>query len=247
MNRVSCTLIGAFVFSLLVAGCENAGQGALSGAGLGALSGLAIGSLTGDAGKGAAIGAIAGAVGGAVIGDQNRRQNEANAARSAPPPPQPAPKPSSPPQAYQTGEALSAFLGEWTIQGRELENGQWTEFEGTASGVKEKNYFVRLEIRVKKPATGETVLGSSLLAQQGGTKIEMTNAFSSSPQLTRFRGDMDKTGKAFYLRQVDVPPGETARRLLIKVESDGHWTVDAWNADSRSDTKNETYTFLPKP
>lgn len=60
----------------LAAGCENAGQGALSGGAVGALGGLAIGSLSGDAGKGAAIGAITGAVAGGVIGDQNRRAEE---------------------------------------------------------------------------------------------------------------------------------------------------------------------------
>lgn len=57
-------------------GCNNAGEGALSGAGLGALAGLGIGSLTGNAGAGAAIGAIAGGVGGAVIGDQNERREK---------------------------------------------------------------------------------------------------------------------------------------------------------------------------
>lgn len=56
-------------------GCNNAGEGALSGAALGALGGMAIGSLSGDMGKGAAIGAVAGGIGGAVIGDQNQRQD----------------------------------------------------------------------------------------------------------------------------------------------------------------------------
>lgn len=60
----------------LTAGCENAGQGAVSGGAIGALGGLAIGSLTGSAGAGAAIGAISGAVAGGVIGDQNRRAKE---------------------------------------------------------------------------------------------------------------------------------------------------------------------------
>lgn len=59
--------------SLGLSGCNNAGEGALSGAALGALGGLAIGSLTGSAGKGAAIGAVAGGIGGAVLGDQNER------------------------------------------------------------------------------------------------------------------------------------------------------------------------------
>lgn len=58
-------------------GCNNAGEGALSGAALGAAGGAAIGSLYGDVGKGAIIGAVAGGLGGAVIGDQNeRRANE---------------------------------------------------------------------------------------------------------------------------------------------------------------------------
>jgi uncharacterized protein YcfJ len=60
----------------LVAGCESAGQGAVSGGAIGALGGLAIGSLTGSAGAGAAIGAVSGAIGGGVIGDQNKRAAE---------------------------------------------------------------------------------------------------------------------------------------------------------------------------
>lgn len=57
-----------------MAGCNNAGEGGLSGAALGAGAGAIIGSLYGDFGKGAAIGAVAGGLGGAVIGDQNARR-----------------------------------------------------------------------------------------------------------------------------------------------------------------------------
>lgn len=65
--------------SLVISGCDNAGQGALSGAAIGAGAGAIIGSFTGSAGTGAAIGAAGGAVGGAVIGDQNeRRTNQSN-------------------------------------------------------------------------------------------------------------------------------------------------------------------------
>jgi len=62
-------------FGLVASGCNNAGEGALSGAGLGAAGGAAIGSLYGDVGKGAIIGAVAGGLGGAVIGDQNERRD----------------------------------------------------------------------------------------------------------------------------------------------------------------------------
>lgn len=62
--------------ALTSTGCNNAGEGALTGAGLGALAGLGIGSLTGSAGGGAAIGAIAGGLGGAVLGDQNERREK---------------------------------------------------------------------------------------------------------------------------------------------------------------------------
>jgi uncharacterized protein YcfJ len=67
-------LIAAAV--LMTTGCENAGQGAVSGGAIGALGGLAIGSLTGSAGAGAAIGAVSGAIAGGVIGDQNHRAQE---------------------------------------------------------------------------------------------------------------------------------------------------------------------------
>lgn len=67
----AATLLAAVAFSST--GCNNAGEGALSGAALGALGGLAIGSVTGGSGTGAAIGAVAGGIGGAIIGDQNAR------------------------------------------------------------------------------------------------------------------------------------------------------------------------------
>lgn len=85
MNRaqkIKRTVVAASGAGLLLvsSGCNNAGEGALSGAALGALGGLAIGSVTGNAGAGAAIGAVAGGVGGAVVGDQNER-NDRNSNR----------------------------------------------------------------------------------------------------------------------------------------------------------------------
>ncbi len=55
-------------------GCNNAGQGAVSGGLIGALAGMGLGSLSGNMGKGAAAGAIGGAVLGGIIGDQNSRR-----------------------------------------------------------------------------------------------------------------------------------------------------------------------------
>ncbi|HVZ94663.1 MAG TPA: glycine zipper domain-containing protein [Phycisphaerales bacterium] len=72
-GRAVVAALGLSALAVLGSGCNNAGEGALSGAALGALGGLAIGSLTGSAGAGAAIGAVAGGIGGAVIGDQNER------------------------------------------------------------------------------------------------------------------------------------------------------------------------------
>lgn len=54
-------------------GCNNAGEGAVSGAALGALIGMGIGSTMGEMGDGAAVGALAGAGLGAILGDQNER------------------------------------------------------------------------------------------------------------------------------------------------------------------------------
>lgn len=69
-------VLGAGVLAgaaLTAGGCNNAGEGALSGGALGALAGMGIGSMSGNMGKGAAVGAIVGAIGGLIIGDQNER------------------------------------------------------------------------------------------------------------------------------------------------------------------------------
>ena len=75
-SRLGLAAVGgvAILTGGVTAGCNNAGQGALSGAGIGALAGMGIGSLSGNMGKGAAAGAIGGAVIGAIIGDQNARR-----------------------------------------------------------------------------------------------------------------------------------------------------------------------------
>lgn len=78
LGQLSCVGVIAAAFIMGSTGCDNAGQGALSGAGLGALAGMGIGSIYGDMGKGAAIGAIAGGVGGLIIGDQNQRNSRNN-------------------------------------------------------------------------------------------------------------------------------------------------------------------------
>lgn len=78
LNTVRWMRFSAAAFAMAtvgLAGCNNAGQGALSGGALGALAGMGIGSMSGNMGKGAAVGAIVGAVGGAVIGDQNDRRS----------------------------------------------------------------------------------------------------------------------------------------------------------------------------
>jgi uncharacterized protein YqgC (DUF456 family) len=83
-NRPARTLRGSLRTSVLATsltlaafsvstGCNNAGEGALSGAAIGAGAGAIIGSFTGSAGIGAIIGGAAGAIGGGVVGDQNAR------------------------------------------------------------------------------------------------------------------------------------------------------------------------------
>ncbi len=64
----ACGLAGA---ALMLAGCANAGEGALTGAGLGSLIGMGLGSLGGQMGKGAAAGALIGGALGGWQGYQN--------------------------------------------------------------------------------------------------------------------------------------------------------------------------------
>jgi hypothetical protein len=73
-RRVAVLAAAAMLTTPFLGGCNNAGEGALTGAGLGALAGMGLGSLSGNMGKGAAAGAIIGGLGGLIIGDQNSRR-----------------------------------------------------------------------------------------------------------------------------------------------------------------------------
>ena len=239
------TAARAFRWLILVAsaaslGCENAGQGAVSGAGVGAVSGLVIGSLTGSAGKGAAIGAVVGGVGGAVIGDQNRRKNEQAAA--TPPPPPPAPSSTVvtvTQQPYVTGKALGRFVGQWHITGTvNSGSGAPLPVDGTASGSIDKTYFVRLDLHFTDPRNGQSVDGTSVISQTGGRGVEMSKIRSrSTPTVTQFKGDMDPSGSIFDLKQFDPP--NSSRRVVIRLSSGTEWTVDVWDGSART----ESYTF----
>ncbi len=67
---------GLLLGTMVLGGCDNAGEGLFSGAALGAVTGLVIGSMSGNPGEGAALGAVIGGAGGAIVGDQNERNRE---------------------------------------------------------------------------------------------------------------------------------------------------------------------------
>jgi hypothetical protein len=216
---------------IMLSGCSNAGEGALSGAGIGALSGLAIGSISGNAGEGAAIGAVVGGVGGAVIGDQNRRKSEAAAQQSAAAAPQP---------AYQTGQAIGRLVGQWRIAGTiDLGGAGMASISGTARGSIDKTYFVRLESRFNDPRSGQVVEGTSIISQTGGRGIEMTNSFSTSPVVRHFKGQMDESGTVFDLSQFDPPMN--SRKIIVRISPSRGWTANVWDNGKRV----ESYEFFP--
>jgi hypothetical protein len=234
-------------------GCSNATEGAISGAGIGAVSGLAIGSLSGNAGAGAAVGAVVGGVGGAVIGDQNRRKDEAAAAASKPPPPAPSQtvavvQPASTTvvvanggtREYSTGQALGRLIGKWQINGTiDAGDGKTLKVTGTGTASIERTYFVRLDTRFTDPRSGQAVEGTTMISQTGGKGIELTNSFSTSPQMKTFKGSVDQSGTIYTLTQSDPP--STSRRLIVRTAADRTWTTEVWDGNQRL----ESYTFSP--
>jgi hypothetical protein len=218
-------------------GCESAGQGAVSGGAIGALSGLAIGSLSGNAGAGAAIGAVTGAVGGAVIGDQNRRTREAQeAAMQTPPPPQGT-------TVYVTGGPLWNLVGNWNVQDDEIgPDGNRTQTSGAVKGVVDKKYFLRLDCSFKNPNGGDPIEGTSVISQDGGDRLTMTNSFSSSPQMVRYQGKVDKSGLLFTFTQTD-PRSDSPRKVSLRITGQNQWTAEVWQKVNGQDQKIESYTF----
>lgn len=227
-------LIALTLATALSSGCQNAGQGAVSGAGIGALSGLAIGSLTGSAGKGAAIGAIVGGVGGAVVGDQNRRKAEQAAA--TPPPPQTVVVQ----QSYQTGSALGRLIGNWNIQGTvNASDGASLPVSGTARATVDKVYFVRFEVQMTDPRNGQVVDGTMVISQTGNRGLAMTNSFSSSPEVKHFTGEMDASATVFNFAQTS--PANSSRQIVFRMSSGLGFTADVWDGSRRV----ESFTFTP--
>ena len=80
----------------------------------------------------------------------------------------------------------------------------------------------------------------AVISQRGGRGVEMTNSFSSSPEVKRFTGEMDPSGSVFNFAQVD-PPG-SARRIIIRTSNGATWTTDVWDGGRRV----ESYTFTPE-
>jgi hypothetical protein len=201
---------------------------------------LAIGSITGDAGAGAAIGAIAGGVGGAVIGDQNRRKAEAQQAAAQQPPPPAMVVYSAPQQGYPTAQALGRLVGKWQVTGTVSDgSGGTLPVTGTATGAIDKTYFLRLDLRLNDPRTGKVVEGTSIINQLGGRSLEMSNSFSTSPDLVRLQGQMDESSTMLNLAEVE--PSKGSRQIVIRMSTDRTWTADMW----RGGTRAESFRFTP--
>jgi hypothetical protein len=206
---------------LILGGCENAGQGAVSGATVGALSGLAIGSMFGSAGKGAAVGAIVGGAGGAIMGDQNRRQNErdaqANASRNRTVSP-------AVTAADRDRLALARFARSWTITGWQTVDGQRRFVSGTANGSVENAFFVTLDLRVTDQQTGQTNAGDIWFASEPGRGITANSRFDTCPLPISHVGSLSSDRNVFTFDE--TTPGVTGRRMVIRFLSDSEFFVD---------------------
>lgn len=234
MARVATVL--CLLGVVMLAGCESAGQGAVSGGAVGALSGLAIGSLSGNAGAGAAIGAVTGAVGGALIGDQNRRNKEAMEAAAAAPPP-------SQPRVYATGGPLWNLVGSWDVQGEDLAaDGTRVPVTGTVKGVVDKTYFLRLDCRFNNPRSNDVIEGTSVISQDGGNRLTMSNSFSTSPQMVRYTGNVDQSGLLFTFAQTD-PRTDSPRKITLRMISRDRFTAEVRQRMNGKEETVESYTF----
>jgi uncharacterized protein YcfJ len=219
-RRGICLAIVALGLST-VSGCSNAKQGALSGAGIGALTGLAIGSISGNAGEGAAIGAIVGGVGGAVVGDQNRRRNEVAT------PPTTAPSQAASFDQYDRDRlALARFARRWDVSGWETVAGQRHFVNGVATGVVERNYFVRLDMSMtvdgqpQQRSEGSIVLGS-----EPGRGVTMSSRFDTSPMTFSYTGQIVDGGDTIVFNE-SAGSSQRGRQVTIRFLSPDEFVAD---------------------
>lgn len=226
---VAARCAAALIVAAAGAGCETAGQGAVSGGAIGALGGLAIGSMTGSAGTGAAIGAISGAVVGGVIGDQNRRKNEEAAAGRVPPPPPPSTTTVVIQPADRDRQSLGRMVGEWRVRGwSEVITGDRSSLTGTATGVVDGAYFLRLDMRLTaEGAAARPVSGTVTLASEPGLGVTMSSRFDDAPSISRFVGTASSDGATLLLHESGTTTAAGLRRdVTLRFLSADEWVVD---------------------
>jgi outer membrane lipoprotein SlyB len=250
---------GVVVVCGVLAGCNNAGSGALTGAGIGALSGLALGSLTGDAGKGAAAGAVIGGLGGGLIGDQNRRREEEIQRRRAETDQYYQQRYQEPAmteaergrlqvqeRADRDRVSLLLFEGGWEMSGWvELDSGEQVRLRGEASGFVQDSYFVVLEIKgLADGRTGQEITGTFDLASEPGLGVTLTTRFSTWPTPTRFAGETSDDGRLIRLRPLklaEVPRPTT--EIEIRFVGADTFTADVTRVEGGERRVAERYTF----
>lgn len=248
MRAMSAACLGAAlsVAALAGAGCENAGQGAVSGAGVGALTGLAIGSMSGNAGTGAAIGAIGGGVGGAVVGDQNRRANQ-RAATPTPvmPPPAQVNVPQAQPmsQADRDRLALARFARSWRVTGWQTVDGQRRFVNGNAAGSVDNMFFVRLDMSMFDEQSGRMNTGNVILASEPGRGITMNSRFDTSPSPSSYAGTVSADGTLFTLDEIAPNWGNTGRRIVIRFLSGDQFVADVTERSGGQAVQTSSLTF----
>jgi hypothetical protein len=245
------TAMAGIVAAGLMSGCDNAGQGAVSGASMGALSGLAIGSLSGNAGRGAAIGAVAGGAGGAVLGDQNRRSREnAQTARQpvpvAPPPP-PAASPAPAPEMSNWDRdrlQLAKFARPWRVSGWETVDGRRRFVSGTATGQVDSTFFVRLDMVITDELSGNINRGNVVFASEPGRGLTLNSRFDSSPTAVAFAGSVNAAGDLFTLNEIAPGFGPNGRQVVIRFLTPDNFVADTTNRRTGEQSSSLSFTSV---
>jgi hypothetical protein len=80
-----------------------------------------------------------------------------------------------------------------------------------------------------------------VISQTGGRGLEMTNSFSTMPQVRHFKGEMDSTGTVLSFTEAQPSSSAPVRKIILRVPGRTGFSADVWEGMNRV----ESYSFTP--
>jgi hypothetical protein len=140
--------------------------------------------------------------------------------------------------------SLGKMAGSWTVVGwSEVSAGNRETISGSATGVIEQQFFLRLDMSATVSDSCQRSSGTLTFASEPGRGVTLHSRFDDSPSMARFAGMGNPDSTLLTLDETDTNTPGVRRRVVIRFLTPDQWLADVQNLSQPSNPLIGSFSF----